>query len=1031
MLSFICFVITTVYFFNTHEVVTPKFSEVFVGMLLIFAADIWIFRCKNISYCYNQLKRQPVTQLRWISIVLYSIVSTAFAYTILTNISIRLDLFTSEFIGISLTICYGALVAGLLLKLNILSLERSLLAQSELAYPSLFWSILVSSFLLLILLYITSDDLVNVCKFATCLVFGFASNWHLQKTQLSLSKPVTSDSGNSTSDTQTDHQNSFEEWLKKEQPLMSDDSKYAKEMGFDYTGYLNELKNLVEHKANIAIVGHYGSGKTSLANLALEQAKIQTEEGVSKIIRVPITTWGHAPNSINEFILSEILKELAQHIDVFRFQGLPQHYASSLQASKPGMLRVLGKFFEPNSEDPKEQLGALNQILQRQKLIVYLVIDDIERNPNLETLLPQVASLLDEIKQSYDYIRFIINLTTNFTELPSQFLRKADSTQAVNTNSLPSIPPSAVLTLDNINALNRVYTSKVVINLVNPEHSWDYIKEYLKKKLETLFNLQDSTDDALPLKRAIIDEQLKSNLLVNLKLDDDAKNPRYVKYLIRSFWFSLTKEVAHNTKAATTIPLSSLLKIALYKQGAGADADRKKIQQDEYYTLFTAQAEPNNYYDVGQFIDAVYGYPTQPKKLDSISLLQCRNCLSYMNEYPVRFTESFQSLDEFLTKLLQATTPFESLNDDVLHFLVKITETFFFHFSDKKQPVTSAKYLNRLCLQINEWIESNIFEEQLFILNLLIGMSNLGQQNHLDSCRYILKSINSTLLNTNYSSKLAELLQRLEQHKTDEQIEQFTNKINTLIEKLTKNEGTERAILTTEFIYKTIEHYFNNDSNGWLQLIESQLYTRGENQSLYRQRGYLSNLVDGIRSEQDSRVIRLYNIIYPLISKRGKLIEPLFVRAFINSFDKNDHAPLLRSLMDIIASQKNIKSQPWETNQLRLITDRSDEQLTPYKIDDENIPKLRLDFLEKLKQIESPNKIQIQFILSFLVATACQPQYPLKILNCNDTKPLAQKIIKAIHAQLQQNPINNETNNIIRWLERLDDRDKNDAVLSE
>lgn len=836
-----------------------------------------------------------LTLFRWIDISLYTFISVVLIHSVIKLKLIPPVALNTPDISFVTHFLSGALIAGLLLKLKVLSVERKIFTNTEFSYPSLFWAIFFSFIGLLFIFYNISENLDDVSLFAICLMLGFISNFILQKTQLSLSKPANSDAGNSASDTQTDHQDSFEGWLEKEQPLISDDSKYAKGMGFDYTDYLNELKNLVERRANIAIVGHYGSGKTSLANLALEQGTIQREEGEFKIIRIPITTWGHAPNSINEFILSEILKKLAQHIDVFRFQGLPQHYASSLQASKPGILRVLGKFFEPNSEDPKEQLGALNQILQRQKLIVYLVIDDIERNPNLETLLPQVASLLDDIKHSYGNIQFIINLTTNLTELPSQFLRKADSTQAENTNSPPSIPPSAVLTLDNINALNRVYTSKVVINPVDPERSWDYIKDSLQQKLETLFNLKGSTEGAFTLKRAIIHGQLKSNLLVDLKLDGDAKTPRYVKYLIRSFWFSLTKEVAHNTKAATIIPLSSLLEIALYKQGAGADVDPngKKIQQDEYYKLFTAQAEPNNYYDVGQFIDAVYSYPTQPEKLDSISLLQCRNCLSYMSKYPA--SDSFQLLDDFLTKLLQVTTPFESLNDDVLQFLVKITKTFFCHLPDKEQPVTHAKYLDQLCSQINEWIESGESEKHKFVVDFLEGLlhsetirpATIRPATIRHCCQYLLDHIPPTPSCENHTEKLVKIFKRFEQSEDDT----LAKKVNTLIDSLLDMQTEENAMFDALLLLdRVINGYLKNGGQKWKSVIQHQSYCRYFNpeQDTLRNRNYLIKLARNELSKNTlapklRELLDLFYDSYPSMCSLGILTDPHHIRAYLNA----------------------------------------------------------------------------------------------------------------------------------------------------
>lgn len=611
------------------------------------------------------LSKHPlILKMRAMDMLLYTTGSVLTTYYLL---SFNLNFFavqlssTGELVGLFI---YGMVVSGLLIKFQAISPKRDLnvlnALKSSATYPSLLWAIYLSH-IALCAIFIShfTVSFYQIAIFFSTPILGFIAYFTLQSLQQQASeadKPAKEKRKAVPQITLDTSHGKFIEWLTNEVPLEKDTSTVAQELGLDTQAHLTRLKDLISNQNNIAVIGKYGSGKTSLSNLALD-----AKDYAFEVIKVDITTWGHSPNAITEFILGKMLDKLTEHFDVFRFRGLPEHYAASLQAAKPGLLRILGKYLSGVDEKTSFQLGTLNNILKAKGLVVYLVIDDIERNPDLESLLPQVAALLDEVKAKYSNIRFILNLAKNLDDLPRHYPTESrqppdnnDSNKPSDTVELipPPIAPNQVLLLDNIGALNRTYSAEVNISNPSPQPFWNAFVDAIERRVNKALVNTCESNEGKDILRIVIAQQLSViKALLDSKKVAAIDNPRELKFIARQLWHMFNSSLAARDDVITIVPIHFIIRHALHNANL-IDTEAREWRD------FPEWREVLLHNDRGTLRSTVIDTLNKAYSANSSTLLatdEVINCLNYLysaNEsQEAKNTHLFDSLAARLIKL--------------------------------------------------------------------------------------------------------------------------------------------------------------------------------------------------------------------------------------------------------------------------------------------------------------------------------------------------------------------------------------------
>ena len=236
----------------------------------------------------------------------------------------------------------------------------------------------------------------------------------------------------------------FREWFKDDSTIKSkeklepDLQVYAKRIterlhngGDDYE------EDLAQH---IALCGPYGCGKSSIvAAIASElkkpkQVKLEssdkeklTVKQQNKInwIHSDISTWGAASGSVAHVVLSNIIDDISQYIDMCAFRALPKHYTEALKSGGSAFQFVSTLLAGP--VDIEESFKKLNAVLEGTNHKLLITLQDVDRGTDEESekRLNDIAALLDKLKsKSLSHINFIVAMG-NENEIAAEVISKA------------------------------------------------------------------------------------------------------------------------------------------------------------------------------------------------------------------------------------------------------------------------------------------------------------------------------------------------------------------------------------------------------------------------------------------------------------------------------------------------------------------------------------------------------------------------------------------------------------------------------
>jgi hypothetical protein len=198
---------------------------------------------------------------------------------------------------------------------------------------------------------------------------------------------------------------------------------------------------------SVAILGDYGSGKSSVVNLAREEFR---KRELSKIIwTCPVSCWGFtSPNDAIAHILHEVIGEISRHVDTRSLSGLPESYISAVSGISTNVGSVLSRLI-PVSKNPYDQLHRLRFILSAAGAVLIIAIEDLDRNPSATFNSGDVQAMLQRVKMLVPQVRFIVATTATDKIL---LIKLCEHLEELN-------PPSARVVYDALEQVRSVSLS--------------------------------------------------------------------------------------------------------------------------------------------------------------------------------------------------------------------------------------------------------------------------------------------------------------------------------------------------------------------------------------------------------------------------------------------------------------------------------------------------------------------------------------------------------------------------------------------
>lgn len=191
---------------------------------------------------------------------------------------------------------------------------------------------------------------------------------------------------------------------------------------------------------HIALCGPFGCGKSSIvAAIANElkkpkQVKLEssdkeklTVKQQNKInwIHSDISTWGAASGSVAHVVLSNIIDDISQYIDMCAFRALPKHYTEAMKSG--GGIFQFASTLLAGPIDIEQSFQKLNDVLEVTNHKLLITLQDVDRGTGDENekRLNDIAALLDRLKnRNLSNINFIVAMG-NENEVAAEVISKA------------------------------------------------------------------------------------------------------------------------------------------------------------------------------------------------------------------------------------------------------------------------------------------------------------------------------------------------------------------------------------------------------------------------------------------------------------------------------------------------------------------------------------------------------------------------------------------------------------------------------
>lgn len=171
------------------------------------------------------------------------------------------------------------------------------------------------------------------------------------------------------------------EWLQKEEPINSCNEDY-----FNATPIANRIADrlLKDPPETISFIGNYGSGKTSVLNLA----GIRLEQ--NGVLVLSLSAWAFEDGKFINYVITHIINKIAQKTDCISVSLLPFQFQNTFQQLDLGIFNFIKLFI--HTESPEELVKKINDILVRAGNKITVFIEDIDRNKSPDDIGQEIYS---------------------------------------------------------------------------------------------------------------------------------------------------------------------------------------------------------------------------------------------------------------------------------------------------------------------------------------------------------------------------------------------------------------------------------------------------------------------------------------------------------------------------------------------------------------------------------------------------------------------------------------------------------------
>ncbi|HHQ4530956.1 TPA: P-loop NTPase fold protein, partial [Aeromonas hydrophila] len=173
---------------------------------------------------------------------------------------------------------------------------------------------------------------------------------------------------------------------------------------------VNRLFNVITSNENadtrgIAIIGPFGIGKSSVINMTLSEIQM----AFHSYIPCRINSWGtySSEEQIQKHIIEQVINSLGKVTSTTSLSGLPSKYIHTLKGAQSLWLDILPIF--DNHSSPSSQLAEIDNLLVNLKIKIIIIIEDLDRNKDAETMLNSIAPLIDTLNKNSSF-RFILSI---------------------------------------------------------------------------------------------------------------------------------------------------------------------------------------------------------------------------------------------------------------------------------------------------------------------------------------------------------------------------------------------------------------------------------------------------------------------------------------------------------------------------------------------------------------------------------------------------------------------------------------------
>ncbi|MCG7542833.1 KAP family NTPase [Pseudoalteromonas sp. MM17-2] len=148
----------------------------------------------------------------------------------------------------------------------------------------------------------------------------------------------------------------------------------------------------------IALIGAFGTGKTSTLNLLKEKLEKRSNSNSLSWVCVTFDAWGKADSTpnIQGLLLQETISTLSKYIETSSIQNLPDKYLHAFREVHHST-KFIAHFLN-NSTSPEVQLNKLDNLLEECRYKICIFIEDMDRNNDVAAAVNSLAPLLDSLK---------------------------------------------------------------------------------------------------------------------------------------------------------------------------------------------------------------------------------------------------------------------------------------------------------------------------------------------------------------------------------------------------------------------------------------------------------------------------------------------------------------------------------------------------------------------------------------------------------------------------------------------------------